>query len=333
MAETAMRYMVMLSKLPRFPNGISTQELLAELVEEGYPTSLRTIQRDLEKLSAHFPLVVDDSYRPYRWSYKSHATSQTFPRLDLPTAITLSLAEVYLKPVLPARLLRNIAPQLKEAHETIARSGSELTTWPDKIRVLHRGLGIGRPQISDDIAEQIAEALLRDLQCEIYYQGRGRDEPELLTVHPLAWIFRDPNTYLIATVEGREGPRQLLFHRMLNAKVMERPRECPTDFNIDHYINDSHMHILNSKKTINLHLRCDRQSMMHLLETPISNDQRIINENAQTFELLASVYDSLDLQWWLKAHSNDIEILSPTWLRDRLIKLLESALVRHAATP
>lgn len=58
MSNTAVRYLTMLRMVPRFPKSITTTELAERLEDHGFSVTMRSIQRDLEKLSTDFPLPV-----------------------------------------------------------------------------------------------------------------------------------------------------------------------------------------------------------------------------------------------------------------------------------
>ena len=93
MSSTAVRYLTMLRMVPRYPRSITTTELASRLEEQGFSVTMRSIQRDLEKLSADFPLLVDENSRPYRWSFDRNATMDIIPALDLPAALTFELED------------------------------------------------------------------------------------------------------------------------------------------------------------------------------------------------------------------------------------------------
>lgn len=57
MSSTVVRYLTMLRMVPRFPNVITTTELAQRLEEQDFSVTMRSIQRDLEKPSADFPLL------------------------------------------------------------------------------------------------------------------------------------------------------------------------------------------------------------------------------------------------------------------------------------
>lgn len=63
------RYITILQLIPNHPQYITTPDLLLQLESRGISVTARSIQRDLgERLSAYFPLICDESIRPYRWS-------------------------------------------------------------------------------------------------------------------------------------------------------------------------------------------------------------------------------------------------------------------------
>lgn len=71
-ASVFYRYITILQSIPSYPRYITTPELLQllQLLEHrGICLTQRSIQRDLsERLSLHFPILCDESTRPYRWS-------------------------------------------------------------------------------------------------------------------------------------------------------------------------------------------------------------------------------------------------------------------------
>lgn len=328
MSNTAVRYLTMLRMVPRHPKTITTTELAERLNGHDFRVTMRSIQRDLEKLSASFPLQVDETKRPYLWSFDRDATVDIIPALDLPAALTFELAKAYLTPMLPQRALSHLKPHFDEAHRTLAREKNPLGQWPNRVRVINRGLGGQRPDIDADVLETVTEALLREYQCKLTYQARNWPEPQNITVHPLGLIFRDPNVYLIATIDGREGVRQLVLHRATTGELVEQPIERPEDFDLDLYIHSGAMSILKSDEPVFLRLRCDKPSLNHLIESPLGFDQLTVEINENVFEISVTVGDTQDLRWWLVAQATNCDILEPQWLRNEIESTVAKSLER-----
>ena len=328
MSDTAVRYLTMLRMVPRYPNAITTSELAARLADREFGVTMRSIQRDLEKLSAYFPLQVDEDSRPYRWSFDREATLDVTPAIDLPAALTFELARAYLSPVLPPRALAHLKPHFNEAHKSLLKGSNPLGKWPDRVRVINRGLSGQRPSVAADVLETVTEALLREYQCNLTYQARNWPEPETIRVHPLGLIFRDPNVYLIGTIDGREGVRQLVLHRATTGELVEETVQRPEDFDLDLYIHSGAMGILKSDKPVYLRLRCDKPALNHLIESPLGFDQITDDIDDSTFEIAVTVGDTQDLRWWLTAQAVHCDILEPQWLREDIENTLKRGLRR-----
>ncbi|PSF05506.1 WYL domain-containing protein [Marinobacter fuscus] len=328
MSTTAVRYLTMLRMVPRSPRTITTSELAQRLDDHGFKVTIRSIQRDLEKLSADFPLMVDEDSRPYQWSFDRNATIDIIPALDLPAALTFELARAYLSPMLPPRALSHLKPHFDEAHRTLLREKNPLGQWPNRVRVINRGLGGERPAIDADVLETVTEALLREYKCKLVYQARNWPEPEEIVVHPFGLIFRDPNVYLIGTIEGREGVRQLVLHRASTGELLEEVSDRPDDFDLDLYIRSGAMGILKSAEPVYLKLRCDKPALNHLIEAPLGFDQITTEIDDTTFEIAVTVGDTQDLRWWLTAQAVHCDILEPRWLKEEITATLERGLAR-----
>jgi predicted DNA-binding transcriptional regulator YafY len=325
MSNTAVRYLTMLRMVPRFPKTITTTELASRLEDHGVSVTMRSIQRDLEKLSADFPLLVNEATRPFQWSFDREATMDIIPALDLPAALTFELARAYLSPMLPPRTLSHLKPHFDEAHRTLLRERNPLGQWPNRVRVINRGLGGLRPDIDADVLETVTEALLREYQCKLTYQARNWPEPEEIVVHPFGLIFRDPNVYLIGIIEG---VRQLVLHRATTGELVEKPVVRQEDFDLDLYIHSGAMSILKSNKPIFMKLRCDKPALNHLIEAPLSFDQITNDLDENAFEITVTVGDTQDLRWWLTAQVVHCDILEPAWLRQEIASTLERGLNR-----
>ncbi len=329
MSETSIRYLTMLRMIPRYPRGITATKLSESLDEHGFELDIRSVQRDLSKLSAYFPLIADESERPFKWSFDSAAANNMIPALDMPAALTLELARAYLTPVLPQRALAHLKPHFEEAHNTLGRENTPMSRWPNRVRVINRGLMTTRPSISGEVLESVTEALLTDQQCNLDYQARSWPVPETIRVHPYGLIFRDPNIYLICTIDGREGIRQLVLHRATGSELINEPLERPADFDLDKYIYSGAMGQLYSQDPVYLHLRCDKPFMTHLLESPMGLDQIVENHSKDSFDIRVTVGDTQDLRWWLVAQSSHLNILEPDYLRDVVVQSLEAGLHRQ----
>jgi predicted DNA-binding transcriptional regulator YafY len=326
--DRVVRIITMLQLLPRHPRSITAARLREQLAERGFERTERSIQRDLLELSEHFPVLADESQKPFAWSFDAQSGASTIPSLDLSGALTFQLAHAYLSPVLPARVLDHLEPQFKEAEKALKHSTSALSDWPNRVRMIARGLQTKRPSVDGDVLVALTEALLTERRCQIVYQARSWPEKRNITVHPYGLIFREPNIYLIGAIEGREGTRQLVLHRMFGCTVAEERAERPSDFDLDAYIKKGAMGILHSDKSVSLKLLCDKPEMNHLLEAPLAEDQEVIENQEHHFVLRATMRDTQDLRWWLLAQSAHIDIIGPSRVRTSVLEMALSGIAR-----
>ena len=226
MTDTLLRQWAMLRFIPRHPRKVDTATLQDKLAKAGHDINLRTIQRDLNKLSDVLPLV-GDTAKPQGWSWAANAQVMDLPALDPQTALTFKLVESHMRQLLPASTLDYLQPWFHTASGVLDQNGNGLAHWPDKIRVLPRGLPQKAPDIAPEVAEAVYQAVLLERQLQITYPGKG-EEPETRThtVHPLALVVRDRVVYLICVFDGYTDPRQLAMHRILSAEMGKE--RCPT---------------------------------------------------------------------------------------------------------
>ena len=137
--DTLLRHWHMLHQIPRFPRRLSTSEILFRLEAAGFDATLRTIQRDLVKLSASLPLLADSS-KPQGWSWVADAPQLDLPTLEPQAALVFHLAECYLDTLLPKSTLDYLAPWFLMATRVLDNQSNGLSAWRRKVRVLATGL-------------------------------------------------------------------------------------------------------------------------------------------------------------------------------------------------
>ena len=76
---TIVRQWRMLQRIPRYPEKITTEEITSRLEADGFPVTIRTVQRDLIALSRIFPLVSEEKNRPFGWSWQKNARAFDIP--------------------------------------------------------------------------------------------------------------------------------------------------------------------------------------------------------------------------------------------------------------
>ncbi len=315
MQDKLARLIIMLTALPTYPRKLDTGKLRQQLLAAGHDVDLRTVQRDLNKLSSTYS-IANDGAKPAGWYWNKDAKPVSLPALDPHAALVLQLARTHLERLLPAATLEHIAPQFRQACETLDQYGNGLRNWPDKIRVLPRGPEQAAPTIQPDVQSVIYDALLQEKRARVSYRKNLAQTAKKYEINPLGLIVRDRVSYLIGTIGDFSDPRQFALHRMLSAELLNTPATCPQGFNLDAYIRQGEMGFP-SGDTLALQVAFTPAAAVQVRECPLSADQAVTEGETEEDDILitATVPDSMELRWWLLSFGDDAEVLEPPELR------------------
>lgn len=328
--ETALRLIETLRLVPRYPKVITAQNLCDQLAEHGFEVNVRTIQRDLNNLSRYYPLCNNEK-KPQGWCWMRDAAITDLPSMDSATALAFRLASLHLAPLLPATLLAKFDPYLKAADRALG--DSDLTyRWADKVRMIPNGLALRPPADNAEIMATVSEALLRECCFAARYRNQAGEERGFQQVHPLALVLRGTVLYLLATLDDYEDVRQLRVHRFLSAELLpEQPRRLPENFDLDTYIRTGGFEYPEGEP-IQLVALFQHGAARHLYETPLSDDQRLVDEDDGRVRLTATVSDTSLLRWWLLGFGAGVEVLEPAALREEMADTARRMVWRYRQT-
>lgn len=317
--DTILRQWNMLRLIPRHPRSVGTRELKDRLEqEEGFPIDIRTIQRDLEKLSTIFPLTCEENGKALRWFWMEHAPLLDIPGMDQPTALAFRLAEAYLTPILPPAAVNRLQPHFRKATEILkAGGGTGLSLWPDKICPIIRGPDLFVPKIRSEVQEVVTRSLLQNRQVAVTYRSKEAERAKSYRVHPLGLVFRDGIVYLVCTVKDYEDIRHLALHRMTSAQLQNTPARRPSGFDLGRYVKEEKFfaYPLNGGRA-HLEALFEKDAAFHLSERPLARDQRLIPQEDGRLLLQATVRDTLEVRWWLLGFGDKVEVVGPKDLRE-----------------
>jgi predicted DNA-binding transcriptional regulator YafY len=324
MTKTLLRLLAMLQFVPRLPRKVDTARLQSDLAQAGHNINLRTIQRDLNKLSEVLPLVGDDA-KPQGWSWMADAKVMDLPALDPQAALVFKLVESHMQQLLPATTLNYLQPWFHTANGVLDQHGNGLAHWPEKIRLLPRGLPQKTPDIGLNVAEAVYQAVLLERQLQITYPGKNAEvEVRTHTIHPLALVVRDRVVYLICVFDGYADTRQLAMHRILSAEMLNETAQRPKEFSIDTYIAEGEFGMVLNPHPIVLEAEFCRHIAIHLRECPIADGQIIEDVDEDNVLLRATVPDTLELRLWLKSFGDEVAVLEPVSLRQEFREMAEN---------
>ena len=328
MNKLFLRQWTMLRHIPRIPGKTTTFNLKKILEENGFEITQRTIQRDLKSLSSVLPgLQVDEEKDFPGWSWSKETKLQDIPTMDGNMALTFQLVDHFLKSIFPPSVLSQLKPYFdssKNVLDTIDDHG--YTHWQEKVRILPRTQPLIPADIDENVIAVIYEALFKGRQVRARYRTRSGDEVEY-DLHPLGLIFRESVVYLVATIWDYKDLRHLAMHRFKHCKLLDEDVAIPGGFNLDDYLAAGSVgYAEKENETVKLKALFFNGAGHHLLETPLSEDQKTSERNDDQLQVEATVKDSAQIRWWLMGFGDGVEVLEPKELRKEFAEIAENLL-------
>lgn len=317
--DTLHRLLTTLQLIPRYPRRISTPVLQEKLADRGFIIDLRSLQRDLKvRLSVQFPLICDETVRPYRWSFSSNA-QVSLPVLDTPAALAFCLAEEQLRSLLPASVADMLNPQFQAARKHLASlEHNQLAGWAKRVRALPNGKTLIPAPLKDSVWVSVSEALLHQKMLQVDYLSRGQQQAKRFTLHPIALVSRYSLSYLVVRVEGYDNLRHLALHRIQQAKILQQPSQTPADFDLDAHIQRGAFSWKTEDGHTMLVADIHPQLAWILKETPLSLEQTLTPLDDSDWERLeAKVLLDKETLWWIYGLNDKIRLHQPQiWVEE-----------------
>jgi predicted DNA-binding transcriptional regulator YafY len=303
--ETVLLAVELLRRIPR-GRKVTASELHRQLKDAGIDRDLRTIQRQLEMLSEHFEIERDDRSKPYGYRWLEQAKSLAVPNLTPQESLLLQLAEEHLRNLLPTRLMKSMEGFFSQARRNLGPDSSARLEreWPGKVRVVATSQPLLPPKIAPGVFEVVSEALYSNRWLQLDYRNSAgkRNQVEVM---PLGLVQQGPRLYLVCRYRGYDNERNLALHRILSAEMSTLTFARPKEFDLEKYDDDGRFGFGEGEK-IRLAFRIERNAGLHLLESPLSNDQQVVELDDGKLEITATVIDSAMLEWWLRGFGDTI---------------------------
>ncbi len=285
----------MLRRIPREPRRISTAELQNALVAEGLEVTVRTIQRDLEKLSAVFPLRSEQESRSNHWFWTERGNGFEVPGMSPATALTFLLARDYLASLFPPATLGLLQPYFDRAQAGL--ESTQFHDWNKRVRAISRGPTLLPAKIDPNVQAVVYGALLEQRRFAVDYKSREDRRRKRMEVNPLGLVVRGGVSYLVCTLWGYDDVRHLALHRMSSAELLDAPAKTPAGFDLERYIEEEGgFSYPLSSKPIKLRVLFNKGAAAHLYETPLTPKQRLTERKDGRVLLEAEVLDTSELR-------------------------------------
>jgi predicted DNA-binding transcriptional regulator YafY len=356
--QTLARRIALLDRLPvgLLPSsGRTVTELTGYLNESGFACGRRTVERDLEAIdevgSVWRGIGVDlqqgrdeaDS-RLVRWSHTANSKALLFRTLSNEEALLLSLVEQELKFFMPASAYESLMHYLKVSNRVLSMHGNQREAqFRDRVRVIADGPALRPPELNMPHLHEINEALLHGEQVDLDYRGARSSGETTYRLHPVGLVKQGLFFYLLAVkdsnVQAKTVPGPVQTFRVDRIRRVARRRQDAVARRLpglDTALDDGQLRFFD-KGPIALRLRFSRDANGEALcdryrETPMAEDQRVVDLADGRFELRATVMYSLQLVQMLRAEAHCSQVVEPAALREELGEFLKAANRLHMET-
>jgi predicted DNA-binding transcriptional regulator YafY len=332
MSDTIQRHITMLSLIPAAPGKISARDLHSRLERNGFSIDIRSVERDLLKLSRTFPLLSDEA-RPAGWSWQSKESGVSFPRMDASSALGLELLAQYLKPLFPKSMLNQLEPEFQRARKVLADFAAfPIGHWSRSVAIIPFGQQLLPPAVAAEVLEVVYRALLEKRRFEASYRAVDSDKAKRYTVNPLGLVYRAGVVYLVGSLWDYEDVRHLALQRFSRPMLLDEPATRPSDFDFERHVREDRAFEFPEGRNVTLELRVEAWLGRHLSECRLSTDQEV-NPIACTDDVrvTATVAETEQLVWWLRSLGPSVTVHKPRRLRDRMAADAATVAARYAA--
>ncbi len=303
--ETTQFALELMRRIPR-NRKITVDELHRQLLDAGIIRDVRSIQRQLKALSAHFGIECDDRSRPHGYRWLPDAEGLALPHLSPQESLLLRLAEEHLRHLLPPKLMKSMDGFFEQARRNLGEGENAKLEreWPHKVRVVATSQPLLPPKILPNVFEAVSEALYANRWLHVEYINAVGKRSQA-DVMPLGLAQQGPGMYLVCRYKGFDDERSLALHRIQSAALSTLSFQRPKDFDLKRYDDEGRFRFGNGER-IRLSFTISQEYGRHLLEMPLSNDQKEKQQRDGSLRITATVVDSLLLTQWLQGFGEEV---------------------------
>ena len=223
------------------------------------------------------------------------------------------MAEKYLRNLLPPSVTKSMESIFSQARYNMGPGGDAKLEkrWMSKVRVVSANMPLLPPEISPGVLEAVSSALYFENWLELDYTN-VQGERKQKRVMPLGLAQQGSRLILVVRFEGFDNERSLALNRIRTAvdTQLKHPKAVGFDLAL---FDDEGRFGFGKGKRIALKFRIEKVRGQFVTESKLSTDQTV-KVVGDKLEFTATVVESAQLVWWLRAFGKGVEILAPASL-------------------
>lgn len=310
---TLHRILEMLKVIPVYPRFVLSKDVCNHLTSIGAGVSKRTVERDLMSLTEVLGLTFGDSPEGYKWSFAYDSPYQFIPAISSEEALSLKLVQQHLKMFLPSATFEKLNALFKKSDDVLKRD-NDTQQWPSLVQTMPPSFTPIPNEINQTIIDNVYTALMQKRLLEIAYANK----PKTYTIKPLGVVIRDKKLVLVCKFGGFDDVRNILVHRIDNSSLLDERFSDHID--MDKYVSNQATAVLLSKQKIDVELHVKSYVKQLLQESSLDDSQRSEDLDDTWLKVTMSVMHTVELENWLLSQLQNIKIVGPAVLKERVLK-------------
>jgi predicted DNA-binding transcriptional regulator YafY len=305
---------------------LSTPDIHRRLMSavQNMPSS-KTIHRHLSKLEEEGLVEMDQRGTASVWRKKAGASgmaAKAGAMMSFDEALALQTLRRFSSRQIPGLVADSLSAMFEIADTRLQRTNNETerkyTRWASKVAVESGGFALHYPVIDRETFATVSRALFEERKLEILYLPRHKaDNDRAKIVLPFGLVEVGGLVYLVAGTEGKANPTMYRMDRVARASAMLESFAYPASFSLDAYVRQQRRFDFMVEKEVLLKLKFVCGAGDHLLEAPMSKDQKSTRKD-DALHVQGTVMLSQRLRWWLRSFGPYVEVVGPAGLRSEL---------------
>ncbi|MGA7778642.1 MAG: WYL domain-containing protein [Paraburkholderia sp.] len=287
--------------------------------------SSKTIYRHLQKLEEEGLVEMSQRGTASVWRKKAGASgmaAKAGAMMSFDEALALQTLRRFSSRQIPELVAESLSAMFEIAETRLQKTNSETerkySRWASKVAVESGGFALHYPSIDRDMFATVSRSLFEERKLEIVYRPRhNADNDRAKIVLPYGLVEVGGLVYLVAGTEGKPDPTMYRMDRLTRAAARLEPFAYPASFSLDAYVRQQRRFDFMVEKEAVLKLKFVGGAGDHLLEAPMSKDQKSTRKE-DALHVQGTVMLSQRLRWWLRSFGPNVEVLGPATLRAEL---------------
>ncbi|TWX50217.1 helix-turn-helix transcriptional regulator [Colwellia hornerae] len=339
MSSSFQRKLDLLDHIPRYPQKISTRQLLNRLESDGHEyLMIRKVQRDLESLEklGMFGLEVDKRSKPYGWSINLNWKKLNISLMDANSALAFSTLKEVANELLPVSTLDDLSAYFTKAQTILASEKSPLIShWKRSVALISSNNPVFLPMPDKLALSEIKQAIFhkKQINADLKRYLVANQNPlwkRYRKINPLGLVQRENIMTLVCSFGSfHQKVYKFPIAFIKNVEVTDDKCRPPTDYDFE-IIKQSYFSSNSTSNEIALCLLIRKDSPFILSNGQFNQDQTITEtDQVEMVKLNATVSDTPKLKAFLRGMGNTIEVLEPLYLREYFKELALSLLQKY----